>query len=273
MDNTAIVAKIHKLLALATSDNEAEAALAASKAQTLLLEYNISEQELGAYKNEKSEKVTEVRTGGKNARNVSNWYNRLAWIVGKANLCNVLISGTGLIWIGKPTNIEVAQFMADALSNDLQRIADILWKDEKSQARFYCNLCFRVFPFDKAKDHSVNTSHSDWRVALPHEVYIPHGKTWKNNFYFGAIQTIGERLTENLQQLRVGEQINALVISNDADLREYMHVKYPRLGHSNFNYKRDSSGFEAGKSAGRSIQFRNGIGAGGNSGPKLLGKG
>jgi hypothetical protein len=229
---------------------------------------------LGSYKNEKSEKVTETYSNGKNERNRSNWYNQLAWIVAKANLCNMLISGKGVTWIGKPTNIEVARFMADALANDLQRISDIQWRNEKEQARFFCNTCFRVFLFDKAKEHSVATvTHTDWRAAFPHEISLPHGKTWKNNFYFGAIQTIGERLSANLQQLRVGEQVNALVVSNDADLKEYMNVKYPRLGKTSFTYKRSTSGFEAGKSAGRSIQFRNGLGAGGSNGPKLIGGG
>ena len=129
----------------------------------------------------------------------------------------------------------------------------------------------RFDEFDDAKEHGANANHTDWDYVDP---TLPHGKTWKNNFYFGAIQTISERLTTNLQSLKVGnENINALVVSNDFELKEYMHKNFPRLGYSSFNYTRDSGGFNSGKAAGRSIQFRNGVGAGGSNGPKLIGGG
>ena len=261
MDNTKIIARIQKLMALGTSDNEQEAALAIAKAQTLLMEYNISESELSNYSNEKTEKVTRIRTDGKNRRNSSNWYNGLADVVAHSNLCKILISGSGLIWIGKPTNIEIAQYMTDALANDLQRIAEKIWAQLKVGHQFRCNECWRNFDFEEAKAHGIEFNHNKWD-SVPAKSYLPHGKTWKNNFYFGATQAISARLTANLKELRVGEKINALVVANDYELKEYMSEHYPRLGTKGFSTNYNRSGFEAGKSAG--------VGAGGSAGPKLI---
>ena len=238
-----ILARIHKLLALATSDNENEAANAAAKAQTMLMEYNISEDELNAFGNKDKEKVVEVRTGGRTNHNRSNWYNALAVTVSDANLCKILTSGSGLIWIGKKTNVEVAQYILENLTRDLTRICDLTWK-------------------------AINYHQN----SLP-KISRVHGKTWKNNFYHGANQTIRERLRSNLIALKETPTINALVVHSDFEIKEYMNIHYPSLTYNKFTINRNSSGFEAGKAAGRAVQFRSGLGAGGNAGPKLLNKG
>jgi DNA-binding transcriptional MerR regulator len=235
-NNEVIISKIKKLLALSTSDNANEAAVAAAKAQTLLIEYNISQDELEQFNDVKSEKVIEVKADGKNKQRRSVWYDNLAYTVAKANLCNLLISGSGVIWIGKKTNIEVAQYIFDNLVHDLT------------------NIC------DQAKLDP--TAYPD-----------VHGKIWKNNFYHGANQSIRERLNANLVQLKAADSVRALVVRNDIELNEYMKVKYPRLTHVGYSLNYNRTGFSEGKTAGRSVQFRAGIGAGGSSGPKLLNKG
>lgn len=241
MADEAILSRIQKLLALATSDNVNEAELAASKAQELLLEHNISEDELNSFSSEKNERVIEIRTKGKNARNRSNWSIALADIVARANLCSIITSGAGLIWIGKKTNLEVAQYIFDNLVNDLTRIADL--------------------------------EHYKYKQTTPHYAQI-HGKTWKNSFYYGANQSIRERLNTNLEQLTASrEDMNALVVRNDIELKEYIQKQYPYLSYNSHRFNRDRSGFAAGQAAGRSVSFRTGIGAGGSSGPKLLGRG
>ena len=242
-DQEAILSKIKKLLALARSDNENEAAIAAAKAQTLLIEYNISREELDSFSDAKAEKVIQVQVDGKNKHNRSAWYDTLAYTVAQANLCTTLISGSGIIWIGKTTNIEVAQYIFDNLVRDLSRICDTAW-----------GIMLKIQKLDRTRP-------------------TVHGKIWKNNFYHGANQSIRERLRANLVQLKVADNVRALVVRNDIELNEYMHINYPRLSHVGTHYNSDRSGFDAGKSAGRSVQFRQGIGAGGSSGPKLLNKG
>ena len=57
---------------------------------------------------------------------------------------------------------------------------------------------------------------------------------------------------------------------NDIELNEYMKIHYPSLSYNTWTLNRDRSGYEAGRAAGSSVQFRSGIGAGGSTGPKLL---
>lgn len=239
-----ILARIHKLLSLATSDNPNEAALAASKAQTLLMEHNISEQELEGFSEHKVEKVIEVTTNNKNRYNRTVWQDILAGIVAHANLCDLLTTYGGQIWIGKPTNIEVAQYIFENLIRDLTRICESDWKN----VQYTEELVRRVKPYYSKT----------------------HGKTWKNNFYHGANQSIRTRLNANLVQLKEVPSINAMVLHNDVELDDYMKIHHPYLTHTSHKLNHSRSGFESGKAAGASVQFRSGIGAGGSSGPKLI---
>jgi hypothetical protein len=247
MADESILLRIKKLLALATSENENEAAIAASKAQQLLLEHNISNEELEGFSAVKHEKVTQIRSEGLTGRNRSGWYGHLADIVSASNLCKILISGAGLVWIGKPSNIEVAQFILKTLSNDLIRFAD---------------LSFQMAKIEAAKPGTMRYTP------------VPHGKTWKNNFYYGACQSIKERLNSNLAQLEMKDNnINALIVRNDIELNEYMGIHYPRLGKVSNHMKYNRSAWEQGTAAGRTIRFQQGLNAGGSNGPRLIGGG
>lgn len=239
-----ILTKITKLLSLASSDNVNEAENAAAKAQELLLKYNLTESDLNSFNDATKEVVVQVRTEGKTKYNRTAWYSILANTVADANLCRLLTSGSALIWIGKKTNIEVAQYIFENLVRDLQLIC------EKEWAIFNIQQIY-TRPYNKV-----------------------HGKTWKNSFYHGANQSIRERLRKSLVELKeANSEITALVINNDVELDEYMDAKYPHLRHIDYNLRRDRSGYDSGKAAGRSVQFRSGIGAGGSSGPRLLDKG
>lgn len=246
-DRTKIVARIQKLLSLATSDNVNEAENAAAKAQDLLIKYNVEQAELDSHIDSKSEKVIETRTQGKAKYSKIAWYNSLAWRVGKANLCEVIQSGSGLIWIGKPTNIEIAQYIFDNLVSDLTRICEAEWESAHNT-----ELILK---------------------ALGKLYQVTHGKTWKNNFYHGANQSISQRLNANLTLLKEEPKVTDMVVHNDAEINEYKKIHYPYLSHSSTTYTKARSAFESGKAAGASVQFRTGIGAGGSAGTRLLGKG
>jgi hypothetical protein len=238
-DNTAILAKLKKIFALAASDNENEANEAAAKAQELLLKYNLSEEELNSFSLEKSEKVVHVYADGKNARNRSAWNVSLANVVARANLCNVLSSGPQIIWIGKPTNIEIARYIFDSLTRELERICEIKW------------ILFR---------YNVNNR---WNST--------HGKTWKNSFYMGAVQGVSEKLNANLKQLKIDNTNLALVVvNNEEELEEYLNDKFKYRTPTKSSYTRDRSAFDQGKEAGKNVNVNRGVGAGGSHGPKYL---
>ena len=279
MTDERILAKIKKALALTTSENENEAANAAVHAQKLLLKHHVSPEELEGFELEKNEKVVEVYTKGKNSRNRSRWNTQLAGIIAHSNLCDLLFSGAGLIWIGKPTNIELAQYLHDKLTVDLERIAANAWNAKKSTNYVVCNTCKdtwkkAVFEFpDGALEHRQTTEHRDWRNATKYETPTDHGKTWKNSFYYGANATIRERLNAGLKELKMDQNINALVVQNDVELKEFMKINYPKVHYVSGKSNMSSDGYQSGRSAGHSLSFGQGIGAGGNAGPKLIGGG
>jgi len=60
------------------------------------------------------------------------------------------------------------------------------------------------------------------------------------------------------------------IVSNDADIKDYVKDHYPFLVYNRHALNAHQTAFEAGKEAGRVVQFRQGVGAGGSHGPKLI---
>jgi|ERR1035437_4579151 hypothetical protein len=258
MTNDAILIRIKKLLALATSDNENEAANAAAKAQDLLMEYNLTEADLDGVSLVKDEKVVRVYQPPK-GHNAKNWYVSLSTVVARANLCKILTSGASLIWIGKPTNIEVSQFLTDSVAHDLERICDKNW------------TIYNWFQRENAAATDLNKSADGVWPSMPS---IVHGKTWKNNFFYGAIDVIRERLNANLKQLEESSNMLALTVRNKQENDEFIDRTFGRLRAGSYNnsaYNHEAR--TAGRAAGQTIQFGHGLGSGGSNGTRLIGKG
>lgn len=252
-----ILIKIKKLLNLANDpSNEHEAANAAAKAQEMLLKFNLSEEQLDGVRTDRAEKYTrEFYTGHRTGVNEVRWKILLAFAVAKGNLCKVVhIGGSKQIcWIGKPSNIEVAKFLYETLVHDLEQISDRKWKAILQARKLAMADPERV----KLKDPSL---------------FSVHGKTWKKSFFLGAVETISERLREGLSELSTDTQMNALIVTSNKELQNYFKELYPRTrsfggDNGNIHY----AGYNAGREAGKTIQFRRGVnGSGGASGPALI---
>lgn len=266
MVDESILSKIKKIRELAKkNDNENEAAAAAAFAQELLLRHNISEKEVDSAHIEREEEfIHEYYRKHMSGQNVKQWKIDLAFVVARTNLCRVLFGGNGEIlhWYGKKSNIEVAQFLYETIVADIERIAEERWSTIEALRKL-----------EKQTGTSLFKAGSELRTV--------HGKSWKNSFYWGAKDTVSERLQENLNTLQITEpKINALVLVSDAGLKEFVESLNPHLKkkrHRTYkkpsNTKASYSGFESGKEAGKEVQFKRGIGAGGSHAPKLIGTG
>jgi hypothetical protein len=245
-----ILKRVKKLLALSNKNsNENEAAAAAAKAQELLLSYNLSMAQVESTEFEKREQVSHVYREIFRQNRI-NWKIDLANTVAKANLCNLLTSGRRLIWIGKPSNIEVAEFLWATLCDDLEIICDKRWND-----------IIRLREMEKQTGINLFTSYS---------LRYVHGKTWKNSFYYGAIDTIGQRLNESKKNMSTDPNMSALIVLSDKEIENYVGRVWPKLGKSNINFNLYGSAYESGRAAGKSIQFKQGMGAGGTHGNNNL---
>lgn len=258
--NEPILIRIKKLLALSGNNtNEHEAAEAASKAQELLIRYNLSAESLDEINIEKKEPLTrQSYTKHKTGKNEARWKVDLSFIVARANLCEVLHTaipgGRNYIeWFGTPSNIEVAQYLFETLCYDLEKIADTRWQ--------------QLLELRK-----LQNQYPSIQMFTDPELMWVHGKSWKASFFQGAIDVIRIRLNQGVDSLKKDPNLNALITTNDQAVAKYIDNLYPKLGSG---YKGGNisalSGYAAGKAAGEKIQFKRGInGAGGAAGPHLL---
>jgi hypothetical protein len=239
-ENEVILSRIQKLLRLSTSSNPNEAAVAAGKAQELLLKYNLSMTQVEGYSAEKQEPIIEdMQRFGKN---LVDWKFSLAAVVARNNLCHVHSYGSSIVWVGRNTNMQVARFLTDTLIADLERLATEYWNGV---------LLLRKLG-----------------LAQGESAYI-HGRVYKSGFYSGAVETIRERLRASKQSLTVDPNMNALVVREDNAVGLFVKSHY-NLHYNSGYLNTNAAGFAAGREAGGLVNFKTGVGAGGSSAPKMI---
>lgn len=241
MIDDSIVLKIKKLKNLTSSNNPAEAALAAEKMQELLIKYNVDIKTVDAASIHKHEDYTkEYQDIVGNGRNRKIWQLDLARTIAVNNLCRLLESRNNIIWIGKKSNIEACQFMLSSIAFDLERIADANWE-------------------------ALSYLKSQGKLLT-----LPHGKRWKASFFAGAVNEISNRLYESSRNLSQSENVMALITLSGKELQEAQDKFFPKVRHvSRASNPLDSGGYNAGRAAGKSLQFKKGIG-GQSSNTKLI---
>lgn len=151
-----IVERIRKILSLAGNNpSEKEAALAAEKAQELLIRHNLTMADVPLSSAAAERVVEEFGESGR-------WraYEKsLMTVVAKAHLCKALIGRKGIVsFIGRESNAQVARYMFGYLRETIYRLGLESWME------------------NKPKFHGV------------------HGKTYIGSFGLGAVKRIGERL-------------------------------------------------------------------------------
>lgn len=131
-----LIEKIRKLLALANSSNENEAAVAAEKASVLLAQYNLTLTDIG------TDQETEInRKLIEQTSRYITWKMILLTGIAQGNGCEALRNNyTGMMTVvGTPTSLMVCQQLYDYLSKTIERRA----KYRKGRGRAYLNA-FRV---------------------------------------------------------------------------------------------------------------------------------
>lgn len=162
-----IIEKIQKLLALGQSPNENEAKLAVSRAQELLLKYNLKMSEVT---NDGTTIPVEEQVVDQMGH-IANWKLNLLNSIAPHNFCTVLLrtetkgSNVRYCLIGKTYNIDIVNSMYQYLIDAIERLA------------------------------RTEVSKEDVR-----EVYGRFTPRARNSFKLGAAKRIGERLLEIREQ-------------------------------------------------------------------------
>lgn len=181
---TPIIEKIKKLLALANSCNEHEAALAASHAQRLLAEHNLAMTDINAsHKPDKADKVEAMVS-----KTLPKWLRHLSAGVSTSFDCQAIHHpATGkMTFIGVGADVQVAAYTFSYLDRILRKL---------------CSAYMKQFV------HATIANR--------------HRELMRQSYYLGAVTTINSRLKE--QKVRTPVTSGALVPVKEGLIRQAMN--------------------------------------------------
>ena len=220
-----IIEKIKKLLALANSSNEHEAALAASHAQRLLSEHNLAMADIeAAHTPDKADKVETTVS-----KTLPKWMRHLSAGVSTAFDCQAIHHpATGkMTFIGVGADVQVAAYTFAYLDRTVR------------------TLCSNYI-----KQHVTSTISSRYRELM------------RQSYYLGAVSTITARLRE--QKIQTPVTTGALVPVKEGLIRQAMNeIGNLRTVRSRRSYINADAYYTKGQTDGRQVGIHNGIGTGG----------
>jgi len=191
---SAIVEKVKKLLALATSCNPHEAASAAAKAQELIEKHRISEADLNKREPQMAGDILYEFKG-----EPIQWVMQLVGIVAEVNGCAAFLSSlkaapgiprcaAALVGTGRVEDVQMVQYMAPYLVSEVSRITDET--ESKNKADFE--------KFNEAHRQSQlegKIRPSEWTVWMSGmSLGAGHGPAWRASFEAGMVAMICNRL-------------------------------------------------------------------------------
>ncbi len=220
MENSPIIEKIKKLLALANSSNEHEAALAAGHAQRLLSEHNLAMADIEA--THKPDKADKVETAV--SKTLPKWMRHLSAGVSSAFDCQAIHHpATGkMTFIGVGADVQIAAYTFTYLDRTVRKLCGTYMKGHVSST-----------------------------VANRHRELMRH------SYYLGAVSTITTRLKE--QKLQTPVTTGALVLVKEGLIRQAMNeIGKVRTMHSRRSYI-NSDAYNRGQTDGGQVGINHGI--------------
>ena len=216
---SAVGERIRKLLALADSPNENEAAAAAEKAQALMLRYGIEMATIAALGGERLA-VDEHVVDGK----VDPWRRMLAAAVACA-------AGGRVVWAPGGNGRSQGKIFFYGPAGAVGGIVEL-------------------YRYVEAQLVVISAA----ATAARRERRV-HGRTWRNSFLLGAVGRVGQRLdARRAEAAEVAENSRALVLVKTAVDRE-IERRHPELETSGYRPSVARSAYEAGSRAGRQVDL------------------
>lgn len=162
--------------------------------------------------------------------------------------------------VGRPENVDVVKYLFGLLVEQFERMAAKEWK------AYILNIRRMLLENGVSKD---STFYKD-----PTQLdSVTRGYKFKNSFFVGAVHGVNRRLKEQMAtaEERHGEQINALVRVNDADVQAYIKSKMGKIGTMRHgNTEIDRAAYNKGVEAGRNTAMARGVAAGESIATKML---
>lgn len=227
----AIMSKIKKLKAMYEGakkiGSENEAATAAALLNKLLLQYNLSMDELDLSEKPKDPILDEVISGFEYKSIGGEWENRLTNVLCRHNLCQSYVYGGSykrLLIVGRKENLELVKWLLSMLKE-------------------------RYVAFSK-EAYKVYKESSDYK-------YTRYSKDrFQRSYLLGCAEGLDAKLTEERKREeredeKFAVQVNALVVQNNGAITTYVTEKFGKTGHRTGGhanaYSARKAGYEEGK--------------------------
>lgn len=231
----AIMSKIKKLKAMYEGakkiGSEAEAATAAALLNKLLLQYNLSMDEIDMSERPVDPVGHEVISGFEYKSIGGEWENRLTNVLCKHNLCHSYVYGSSykrLLIVGRRENMELVKWMLAMLKE-------------------------RYVAFSK-------TAYKAYKES-PEYAYTRYSKDrFQRSYLLGCAEGLDEKLTaererEKKQDEKFAAQVNALVVQSDGALKAYVAEQFGKTGHRTGGHSNAYSARQAGREEGRRTEL------------------
>jgi hypothetical protein len=253
-----IIDKIRKLLALAADATEPnEAALAAERAQALMIEHAIEEEAVRAKGAAPAEPIeTEIlwdyRAPNLRPSKIPEWHVSLAGAMERSFLCRIYYNaGRSITMVGRRSAREAFSATYFYVQREIERLCDAGWKRVREEE----------LPPGEFRALTAASS-----------------RRWKTAFYSGAVSTVSSRLRDSMKKLEAGTPAPAGVSSSgivlappvdappspqtaivlrgrreevDAWLKEKVKLRAGRSG----TYHGGRDGYAQGKAAGHAVSL------------------
>lgn len=247
-DQEKVADKIRRLLALSESDNPHEAALAAAKAQDLILKYAVSQEQIRASGGATDDGPIEKESFGDYRGRIPDWHVALCSAMERSFMCSTFYTPGRRLWVVGRASARMA-FVATHhhLVAQIVHMADGGWTKEREQME-----------------------------DLEPRGMGGYAQRWKRSFAHGAIQTIRERLSEDIKRLEAasevadaGEEVRQTAIvlrDRHQEAKQWVSANLSLGGGRRSAPLGSSGGLAAGRAAGRIIdlQRRSGRALGGS---------
>lgn len=231
----AIMSKIKKLKAQYEGakkiGSENEAAVAAALLNKLLLQYNLTMDEVDLSERPEDPINHEVISGFEYKSIGGEWENRLTNVLCKHNLCHSYVYGSSykrLLIVGKRENMELVKWMLAMLKE-------------------------RYVAFSK-------TAYKEYKES-PDYRYTRYSKDrFQRSYLLGCAEGLDEKLTaererEKKEDQTFAAQVNALVVQSDGALKAYVAEQFGKTGHRTGGHTTAYSARQAGREEGRRTEL------------------
>lgn len=236
-----ILEKLRKLMNLKESaetlGNEGEANAAAARITHLLMEYNLSEDDIPEQEKLDNPIVSE-RIPFKANMSDGVWYTNLISIICEYNLCRVLIVSVAhngrmkrsqFQIIGRKKNVEIVLFLISFLSNQFVMIG----KRDYATYKKVCILKYNMPPKTPA-------------------IYL-------KSFLYGCVLGLNDKFDKAKQQLEEISNLNALMLTTENEIDFYLKDEYIKAARKTSTPSIDPFSAKRGIETGRNIEINKGI--------------